>query len=88
MSGITSIFNSAEDKDFFIDHNNILWLRGTLLCNRLGFANPNQAIVMHTEEDERQQVDTGKLGKKAWFVNEYGVLGLILASRTTEAKEF
>lgn len=85
---ILTIFESPESKQYFVDDVGIVWLHGTLLCKRLGFSNTNQAIVMHTEEDERQKVDTGKLGKKPWFVNEYGVWGMILAAKTPEAIDF
>ena len=33
-------------------------------------------------------VDNGKVGKKPWFVNEYGVWELILRCKTPEAQEF
>lgn len=82
------IFNDfTGKKQYFLDELGIIWLHGTLLCKKLGFSNPTKSIQLHTEEDERQKVDICTLND-AWFVNEYGVWGMILESKTLEYKEF
>ena len=81
------LFETREKKQFFVDEQNILWLNATAVCKKLGFKNVPQTIAMHTDEDERIKVDTGGLND-SWFVSEFGVWGLILTSKSQEAKEF
>jgi len=80
------IFESAENQQYFKDETNLIWLHGTLLCKKLGFKNVSQAIQMHTDEDERQQIIIN--GRAVWFVSEYGVWGLILEAKTEDALTF
>lgn len=82
------LFDDLEPKQYFIDDTGLIWVHGTLLCKRLGFSKPSEAIQMHTEEDERQQVETGKIGNLPWFVSEYGIWALILQAKTLEAQNF
>lgn len=82
------LFDDLETKQYFFDDDGMLWIHGTLLCQYLGFSKPSEAIFTHTDDDERRQIDTGKLGKKPWFVSEPGVWGLILQAKTPEAKAF
>lgn len=87
MNTIVQIFETQGKKEFFVDEEGMLWLNGTLLCKRLGFANPSKSIPLHVDESDRQKVDVGAL-HPAWFVNEPGTWSMILAARTPEAKEF
>lgn len=87
MSEILNVFACKESKQYFVDDNGVIWLHGHLTCERLGFKNPSRDIQLHTEVDERQKVPLGGL-EDVWFVNEYGVWGMILAAKTSEAKEF
>lgn len=75
-----------EKGQYFIDEQNMIWLHGTVLCDRLGFKNPSEAITKHTDEDERRKEDLN--GRLVWFVSEPGVWGMILAAKTPEALNF
>ena len=81
------LFETREKKQFFVDEQNTLWLNATAVCKKLGFKNVPQTIAMHTDEDERTKVDTGGLND-SWFISEFGVWGLILASKSEESKAF
>lgn len=87
MDSIIHIFNSTE-KEYFVDENGLIWLHGTLLCKKLGYKNVAQTICLYVADDEKMVADNGKVGKKPWFVNEYGVWELILRSKTSAAQEF
>jgi prophage antirepressor-like protein len=76
----------SEKGQYFIDEQNMVWLHGTILCDRLGFKNPSEAITKHTDEDERRKEDLN--GRLVWFVSEPGVWGMILAAKTPEALKF
>jgi prophage antirepressor-like protein len=80
------IFESAENRQHFVSDDGLIWLHGTLLAEKLGFKNVSQAVQLHTEEDERQQINLN--GRLVWFISEYGVWGMILASKTSEALDF
>lgn len=75
-----------EKGQYFIDEENMVWMHGTVLADRLGFKNPSEAITKHTDEDERRKEELN--GRLVWFVSEPGIWGMILASKTPEALEF
>jgi prophage antirepressor-like protein len=86
---VIQIFESKEKRQWFIDDNDILWLHGTLLCKKLGYKNPAEAIMMHTDINERQKPESlSAMPSPPWFVSESGAWALILNARTAEAKEF
>ena len=48
----------------------------------LGYADPNKAIAMHVDEDDKLNDKTASsLGQRGgWFINESGLYSLILSS--------
>lgn len=84
---IIQIFDVQGKKQFFVDEEQMLWLNGTMLCQRLGFSNPSKSIPLHVEECDRQKIDVGAINP-AWFVNEPGTWSLIFEAKTPEAKNF
>lgn len=87
MESLIDIFTPSE-KEYFIDDKGVIWLHGTLLCKKLGYKNVAQTIYLYVDNGEKMIIDNDKFGKKPWFVNEYGVWGLIFKSKTSEADEF
>lgn len=80
------IFRSPENKQYFVDDQDVIWFHGVLLCNELGFKNPSRDIQLHTDEDERQQVPLN--GRLVWFVSEPGAWGMVLAAKNRGAIDF
>ena len=76
----------SQQGQYFIDEQGMVWLHGTLLSKRLGFANPSEAITKHTDEDERRKEELD--GRLVWYVSEPGIWGMIIAAKTPEAKAF
>lgn len=56
----------------------------------LGYADPNKAIAMHVDEDDKLNDKTASsLGQRGgWFINESGLYSLILSSKLPNAKKF
>ena len=56
----------------------------------LGYADPNKAIAMHVDEEDKLNDKTASsLGQRGgWFINESGLYSLILRSKLESAKEF
>lgn len=56
----------------------------------LGYADPNKAIAMHVDEDDKLNDKTASsLGQRGgWFINESGLYSLILSSKLPAAKRF
>ncbi len=56
----------------------------------LGYADPNKAIAMHVDEDDKLNDKTASsLGQRGgWFINESGLYSLILSSKMSNAKKF
>jgi prophage antirepressor-like protein len=86
MHRIFDIFLSAALGQRF--RNGLVWLHGKNLARRLEFPNPDEAIRANTDEEDWQLIQTGRDGKHEWFVNEYGIWGLILAANSSEAREY
>lgn len=53
----------------------------------LGYADPNKAIAMHVDEDDKLNDKTASsLGQRGgWFINESGLYSLILSSKLPAA---
>lgn len=83
---VVQIFDSIENREYFLDDENMLWLHGTLLCNKLNFKNPGRDIQLHTEKSDRRQVNLE--GRLVWFVNEPGTWSMIISSKTKESQTF
>lgn len=56
----------------------------------LGYADPNKAIAMHVDEDDKFNDKTASsLGQRGgWLINESGLYSLILSSKMPNAKKF
>ena len=56
----------------------------------LGYADPNKAIAMHVDEDDKLNDKTASsLGQRGgWLINESGLYSLILSSKLPAAKKF
>lgn len=56
----------------------------------LGYADPNKAIAMHVDEDDKLNDKTASsLGQRGgWLINESGLYSLILSSKLPSAKQF
>ena len=56
----------------------------------LGYADPNKAIAMHVDEDDKlNDITASSLGQRGgWFINESGLYSLILSSKLPAAKRF
>lgn len=70
------------------------WFVGKDVAVVLGYANPNEAIGDHVDEDDKLNSKTLsscnlKLGQRGgWLLNESGLYSLILFSKLPAAKEF
>ena len=66
------------------------WFVGKDVAEILGYADPNKAIAMHVDEDDKLNDKTASsLGQRGgWFINESGLYSLILSSKMPNAKKF
>lgn len=87
MQEIQELFNPAGLRTNYVDDAGMLWVHGGKLCEALGFSNPTQAIGLHVQAEDKTLVDVGAI-QDAWFVSEPGMWSLILASKSSKAKEF
>lgn len=66
------------------------WFVGKDVAERLGYADPNKAIAMHVDEDDKLNDKTASsLGQRGgWLINESGLYSLVLSSKLETAKDF
>ena len=66
------------------------YFAGKDVAEILGYADPNKAIAMHVDEDDKLNDKTASsLGQRGgWFINESGLYSLILSSKLPNAKKF
>ena len=66
------------------------WFVGKDVAEVLGYADPNKAIAMHVDDEDKLNDKTASsLGQRGgWFINESGLYSLILRSQLPEAKAF
>lgn len=66
------------------------WFVGKDAAEILGYADPNKAIAMHVDEDDKLNDKTASsLGQRGgWLINESGLYSLILSSKMPNAKKF
>ena len=67
-----------------------VWFVGKDLAEILGYVDPNKAIAMHVdEEDKLNDKMASSLGQRGgWLINESGLYGLILSSKLPSARKF
>lgn len=70
--------------------NGIPYFVGKDVASVLGYADPNKAIAMHVDEEDKLNDKTAlSLGQRGgWLINESGVFSLILSSKLPTAKAF
>lgn len=63
---------------------------GKDVADILGYADPNKALAMHVDEEDKLNDKTAlSLGQRGgWFINESGLYSLILSSKMPNAKKF
>lgn len=91
MSDSLRVFNNEEFgkiRTVMIDGEP--WFVGKDVATILGYADPNKAIAMHVDEDDKLNDKTSSsLGQRGgWLINESGLYGLILSSKLPNAKKF
>lgn len=66
------------------------WFVGKDIAEVLGYVDPNKAIAMHVDEEDKLNDKTASsLGQRGgWFINESGLYSLILSSNMPNAKRF
>ena len=66
------------------------WFVGKDVATVLGYADPNKALAMHVEDEDKLNDKTASsLGQRGgWIINESGLYSLILSSKLPTAKAF
>lgn len=66
------------------------WLVGKDVAELLGYADPNKAIAMHVDDEDKLNDKTASsLGQRGgWLINESGLYALVFSSKLTGAKAF
>ena len=66
------------------------WFVGKDVARRLGYINPEKALRVHVDDEDKGVNEMGTPGgtQKVTFVNESGLYSLILASKLPQAKAF
>lgn len=67
-----------------------VWFVGKDVAEILGYVDPNKAIAMHVdEEDKLNDKMASSLGQRGgWLINESGLYSLVLSSKLPSAKRF
>lgn len=85
------IFNSPEFGAIrTIEKDGEPWFVGKDVAEALGYTDPNKAIVMHVDEEDKLNDKTASsLGQRGgWLINESGLYSLVLSSKLPTAKQF
>ena len=85
------IFNNPEfGKVRTIEKDGEPWFVGKDVAEALGYTDPNKAIVMHVDEEDKLNDKTASsLGQRGgWLINESGLYSLVLSSKLPGAKQF
>lgn len=66
------------------------WFCGRDVAEALGYANPNDALAKHVDEEDKlvSQIATSGQRRQVAFINESGLYSLILSSKLDTAKQF
>ena len=82
------IFNNDEFGEIrSVSIGNEPWFVASDICKALDLRNPTMAME-RLDDDEKSKLNLGLPGGATNCVNEYGLSGLVLASRKNEAKDF
>lgn len=85
------VFENAEFGQIRgVEINGESWLVGKDVAERLGYVDPNKAIAMHVDdEDKLNDKTSSSLGQRGgWLINESGLYALVLGSKLPTAKKF
>lgn len=85
------VFNNKEFGDVrTVTIDGEPWFVGKDVAEILGYADPNKAIAMHVDEDDKLNDKSAlSLGQRGgWLINESGLYSLILSSKLPNAKRF
>lgn len=85
------IFRNTEFGEVrVVDKDGEPWFVGKDVAEILGYADPNKAIAMHIDEEDKLNDKMAlSLGQRGgWFINESGLYSLILSSKLPTAKKF
>lgn len=85
------IFNNPDFGDIrTVEIDGEAWFVGKDIAEVLGYVDPNKAIAMHVDEEDKLNDKTASsLGQRGgWFINESGLYSLILSSNMPNAKRF
>ena len=85
------IFKNAEFGEIrTVIIENEPWFVGKDVAVILGYADPNKAIAMHVDEDDKlNDKSASSLGQRGgWLIKESGLYSLILSSKLASAKRF
>ena len=66
------------------------WFVGKDVARRLGYINPEKALRVHVDDEDKGVNEMGTPGgtQKVTFINESGLYSLILSSKLPQAKAF
>lgn len=66
------------------------WLVGKDVAEALGYIDPNKALAMHVDDEDKLNDKTAlSLGQRGgWLINESGLYSLVLGSKLPGAKKF
>ena len=91
MNNEMQIFENSEfGKIRVVNINGEPWLVGKDITAALGYANPNEALADHVdEEDKLNSKSLSSLGQRGgWLINESGLYSLVLSSKLPGARKF
>ena len=73
-----------------VDEKGEPWFVGKDVARRLGYINPEKALRVHVDDEDKGVNEMGTPGgtQKVTFINESGLYSLILASKLPQAKAF
>lgn len=84
------VFKNDEFEVRTVEVDGEPWFVGKDVAFTLGYADPNKAIAVHVDsEDKLNDKTASSLGQRGgWFINESGLYSLILGSKLPSAKRF
>lgn len=90
MSNIQIFENAEFGKVRTVDVNGEPWLVGKDVAEALGYSDPNKALAMHVDDEDKLNDKTAlSLGQRGgWLINESGLYSLVLGSKLPGAKRF
>lgn len=95
MNNEIQIFSNEEFGEIrTLAINDEPWLVGKDVAEILGYANPNEAISDHVDDEDKLNSKTlssfsANLGQRGgWLINESGLYSLIMSSKLPAAKKF